>query len=80
MNEQQNIVTTKRISWSYPTSSNATKFGFMDGCWTVSIATYVDGAEKPEKDAVVAFELFHEAVAYAKSMPEPFDKYSVAEK
>lgn len=25
------------VDWSYPTSTNAKRFGFPDGCWTVSL-------------------------------------------
>lgn len=34
MNAQAEII--KLVDWSYPTSPNAQRLGFKDGCWTLS--------------------------------------------
>lgn len=31
--------TFKCVDWSYPTSGNARRFGFVSGCWTVATTT-----------------------------------------
>ena len=66
---------TKAISWAYPTSSNATKFGFSkSGCWVVShIAPQSRGyAQKCLK----AFAEYEEALAFAEGLPEEYDRHS----
>lgn len=60
---------TKRIEWSYPTSPNANKFGFKDGCWTVEIVS-ANGIPR----AVKGFATLEEASANASAMPLPWDR------
>jgi hypothetical protein len=61
---------TKRIEWSYPTSPNADKFGFKDGCWCVEIVT--NGLPR----AVNGFATLEEASAKASAMPLPWDRFT----
>jgi len=54
----------KSIDWSYPTSANAERFGFNDGCWTVSVK---EPGGLPNADA--GFATKAEAIEHAQSLP-----------
>lgn len=63
-------MTTKRIEWSYPTSTHATKFKLGKvGAWTVQVC-------KPGRipDAVAGFADYGKAKAYAELLPCPWDR------
>lgn len=57
-------MTVKSIDWSYPTSTNAERFNFKDGCWSVSVGRY----GKPPH-AVAGFKTKAEAIAHAGLLP-----------
>lgn len=61
----------KLIEWSYPSSPNADRFGFKDGCWTVEIVT----GGLPRAISGHANRL--EALAIAQKMPLPWDPIAV---
>lgn len=50
----------KQIDYSYPTSSNAVRFKFPNGCWTIS---FVEGCNPPV--AMMAFPDRESAIAHA---------------
>jgi len=54
---------TKSVEWSYPTSPNAVRFGFKNGCWTVQICT---GTGEPR--SIAAFITKAEAIAHAQQI------------
>lgn len=57
--------TVKAVDWSYPTSTNAKKFGFHDqGCYTVSI-----GARSEPLKAIAGYADRAEAIKHAESLP-----------
>ncbi len=63
--------TTKLVDYSYPTSTNATKYGFgKTGCYTVSVAK----GSAPGK-AVKAFADKASALAFAETLPMPFHRF-----
>jgi hypothetical protein len=56
----------KSVEWSYPTSTNAKRFGFHDtGCWTVQLTKGI----RPPK-ATAGFKTREEAMAHAETMSE----------
>ena len=60
----------KTVEWSYPSSSNAQKFGFgKSGCYTVETAC---GCEPPE--AIAGFKTLEEAKEFADKMPQAWGK------
>ena len=60
--------TFKTVSYSYPTSPNAKKYGFYKtGCYTVETIT----DEKPPK-SLAAFATKKEAVAFAETLKYRF--------
>lgn len=64
----------KRISWSYPTSPNAHRFGFNDeGCWTVSF--YEREADYEQEHA--GFTTYLEAWEYCEKTDGEYSIYSV---
>lgn len=71
--------TTKAIAYAYPSSHNATKFGFKaEGCYTIELIT----AGKLPKGidsikAVKAFLTWDEAHAYAETLPQTYNRYSI---
>jgi hypothetical protein len=62
----------KCVDWSYPSSANAAKFGFPEGCYTVSFTKRTQSGECLETIAIAAFLTEGEANAAADSMPEPW--------
>jgi len=60
---------TKSLDWSYPTSSNATRFKFKAGCWTVSENRY---GHVPF--ALRGFATREEAIAFASTLVMPWHK------
>lgn len=63
--EQKGTKTVKEMNWSYPSSPNATKFGFsLIGCWTVSTVT---GCKPPV--AQRGYTSKAEARQYADTLP-----------
>ncbi len=64
---------TKLVDYSYPTSPNAKKFGFVKiGCYTVSIATG-NAVAKEQK----AFATKAEAMTFAETLPMPFHRFQI---
>ncbi len=62
----------KSVGWSYPTSSNAKKFGFQKtGCWTVS-REYSHDTKSIPPDALAGFASREEALAAARKMELPW--------
>ena len=67
---QLDHMTTKRVDYSYPTSTNATRFGFgKTGCYTVETVKH----PQPPK-AVAGFSTLDEARAHAETLPCPWDR------
>lgn len=64
------IKTYKSVEWSYPTSTNAKRFGFPKGCWTVSLEKFANGAFTAK--ATAGFATRDEAVNAAAALPEPW--------
>lgn len=61
---------TKRVEWSYPTSTNAVSLGFSkDGCYSVELIT---GHEVPK--VIAGFDTIEAARAHAETLPEPWDR------
>lgn len=57
----------KQVEYSYPTSTNAKKFGFYnDGCYTVEL---YDSLYISTPKALTAFKTKEEAVAFAETLP-----------
>ena len=55
----------KYIDWSYPTSTNAERFGFSDiGCWTILV-----GPRAEFQAAVSGYATIEEAQAAAEALP-----------
>lgn len=68
---------SKAISWAYPTSPNAKRFGYnYTGCYTVGLGR-ANLAGKPHK-ALKAFTTWDAAKVYADSLAEPWDKYTMS--
>lgn len=66
----------KQVAYSYPSSPNAEKFGFgKTGCYTVSLVA-LSPVRKPPV-SVIGLASLESAKAYANTMPEPWDKYSL---
>jgi hypothetical protein len=65
---------TVEISYSYPTSPNAIRFGCKLGCYPVAIV-----GEKGKLNYVAAFETWAKAKAYADGLALPFNRYSMKE-
>lgn len=64
---------TKSIAYSYPTSPNATKYGFKGGCYTVEIH---NGSKPPV--VASAHETIEEARKAAEAFTElPLNRYSL---
>jgi len=57
----------KSVEWSHPTSPNAARFGFRDGCWTVKV-----GRRGSPYKAVAAFAKDQKdaAIEYADGLPQ----------
>ena len=65
----------KAVSYSYPSSPNARRFGFAEeGCYTVSLNA---GNEPPA--FLAGFETVGEAKAYADKMPEEYHAHSLCD-
>jgi hypothetical protein len=63
----------KSIEWSYPTSTNANKFGFAnDGCYTVEM---VDSFGNNLPKAIKGFATLDEAINYANTLPDEYISY-----
>ena len=60
---------TKSVEWSYPTSPNADRFRFKDGCWTVQI---IGKDDMPR--TVAGFATRDEAIQNASKMPLPWNR------
>jgi hypothetical protein len=58
---------TKTVEYSYPSSTNADRFGFKNGCWCVELIP-----DNGYPKAIKGFESEKEAVDYAVNMPEPW--------
>ena len=59
----------KEITYCYPTSTNAKRFGFYNtGCYAVEI---VEGCQPPR--AVAGFATITQAAAHAEQLPEPWN-------
>lgn len=73
---QTNSQQYKEIGWSYPTSPNAKRFGFKQGCFTVSTVDYVNGTPKPPK-AVAGFATLKEAIEFLATMKQPLSRHTI---
>lgn len=60
----------KSIGWSYPSSTNAEKFKFKAGCWTLEIS---DAGQPPT--AIAASASRPDMMRLALTMPEPWCVY-----
>jgi hypothetical protein len=60
---------TKSVDWSYPTSPNAHRFGFKDGCYTISTT---EGCQLPV--AVSGHATKEQAMEASKAIPLPWSK------
>jgi hypothetical protein len=65
-------MTQKSINWSYPSSTNANKFGFKAGCWTVSV-----GEQSTPPIAIAGFATAEQAVQFALTLPEPWSRWQL---
>lgn len=66
------MTTTKQVEWSYPTSTNAARFGFNRvGCWTLSLIVY-EAASGHTITAVLGTESKETAMSAASEMPFPW--------
>jgi hypothetical protein len=63
---------TKRIEWAYPTSDNAERFGFKDGCYTVEMVERTP--EQQPAIAVAAFATLAEAKDHAHKIGAAWDR------
>lgn len=64
---------TKIVSYSYPTSTNAKRFGFYrSGCYTVGVMN----GHQPARNEL-GFATSEEAFAHAGRLPIPFNRYSL---
>lgn len=59
---------TKSLDWSYPTSTNAVRFGFKAGCWTICQQQF---GHFPI--ALKGFATRQEALAFAGSLAIPWN-------
>lgn len=66
---------TKQVAYSYPSSQNADRFKFKDGCYTVETVELEPERQPPI--AVAAFKTQAEAIAYAETMVEPWDYFTM---
>lgn len=69
--------TTKAIQWSYPSSPNADRFRFRDGCYTVSMIDFAEDGTRCIPRAMRGFETIEEARAYADSFLLDYDRYTL---
>lgn len=72
---KDHMKTYKTVDWSYPTSTNAKRFGFPDGCWTVNLL--IPKLDYLGRDCFVtrsqkAFEDRAEAEAFAHTLLAPW--------
>jgi len=68
-----NPMNTKQIAYAYPSSPDATHFGFAKtGCYTVGIAEDSNPAK-----SLKAFASWQEAADYANTLPEDFNRWSM---
>lgn len=63
---------TKAISYAYPTSPHAKRFGFPNGCYVVET---IEAIKVPE--AVAAFATFDEAKRHADPIDLPWNRYTL---
>ena len=61
----------KSVQYSYPSSPNAERFGYEDGCYTIEV-----GDESKPLSAVAAFETLEEAREHADGIELPYSKYT----
>lgn len=66
-----NKLLTKSVAWSYPTSPNAERFGFAQGCYTLEL-TDPAGIIPPQPLKGYATEA--EALAAAHKLPQQWDR------
>lgn len=66
-------MTKKQISWSYPSSPNAEKFGFSNGCY--SVATVSSPNWIPRYFA--GFKTFEEAKTFADTLEFEWSRYTL---
>ena len=59
---------TKRIEYSYPTSANAERFGYRNGCYCVELQ---DGIKPPK--AIAGFATIEAAEVFAASLHEQWN-------
>lgn len=61
----------KSIDWSYPTSTNASRFKKPAGCWTISLTDWTSKDRRSlTTKAVAAFDTKQEAEQAAEAMPQ----------
>ena len=65
--------TVKCVDYSYPTSTNASRFKLPKGCYTVNLTTI---GPKCTTHAMAAFPTKDEAIAYAESMPNEWASWA----
>ncbi len=65
---------TKSVEYSYPSSPNADRFGFADGCWTVEVISGITGYPR----AVRAFGTQAQAIDNASKMGLEWNSHYVA--
>lgn len=66
-------MTTKSVSFSYPSSQNAVRFGHKAGCFTVELSY----SGKPPV-ALCGFSTLAEALSHAEGLDFPWSPYSLA--
>ncbi|MGZ8432796.1 MAG: hypothetical protein ACXWYM_00430 [Candidatus Binatia bacterium] len=60
----------KSVAWAYPSSTNATKYGFgKTGCYVVEVTTYKDGQFLSQKVVGGGFMTLADAEAVASPLP-----------
>ncbi len=65
--KSKSLPPVKCVDYSYPTSTNAVRFGFHKGCWTVNLTTFSETCGNTK--AVAGFATFAEARAHAETLP-----------
>jgi hypothetical protein len=61
----------KWVDYAYPTSPNADRFGFENGCYCVVVANIEGGKPK----TISAYATKSEALAVAKAMPQSWSAF-----
>jgi len=69
---EENKTATKSVGYSYPSSPNAVRFGFRDGCWSLEIV----GSDNKSR-AVGGYSTRVAAFEAAARMEIPWNKYSI---